>query len=117
MLKLFICELDLVNYIPTCNYGTAVLPRISLSNHIKQLISFLLLQMYDIDETTGVVHLSFSVDATCTNQLHSPWEGYETMVLQPKAVIQPPSEVKSHACTFPDWARGKWQHLEVSKKT
>lgn len=71
------------------------------------------LQMYETDAVTGVVHLSFSVDATCQNQLTSPYEGYETMVLNPKRVIQPPDEVKSHACVFPDWARGKWQHLEV----
>ncbi|XP_018022675.1 uncharacterized protein LOC108678720 isoform X2 [Hyalella azteca] len=69
--------------------------------------------MYIEDETTGVINLSFSVDATCNNQLKSPYQGYETMVLTPRAVVQPPNEVKSHACVFPDWARGKWQNLEI----
>ena len=72
-------------------------------------------QMYDIDEITGVVRLSFSADATCTNGLHSPWEGFETMVLTPLLVQQSPSAQKAHACTFPDWARGKWQDLEVRR--
>jgi len=69
--------------------------------------------MYDIDDVTGVVHLSFSADATCTNALHSPWEGFESMVLTPLLTTRPPAEVKDHACTFPDWAKGKWQNLEV----
>ena len=70
--------------------------------------------MYDIDGVTGKVHLSFSRDATCTNSLHSPWEGAETMELTPVRHASPPPEVRAHSCTFPDWARGQWQNLKVN---
>mgnify|MGYP006897446572 CR=1 FL=1 len=70
-------------------------------------------QMYNIDPINGDVNVSFSIDATCRNKVLSPWEGHEMMNLAPSNVIRPPTEVKSHACTFPDWARDVWQNLQV----
>ncbi|CAL4076482.1 unnamed protein product [Meganyctiphanes norvegica] len=70
--------------------------------------------MYSVDEDTGRVFLSFSIDATCTNHLHSPWDGYESMVLTPVTAPAPPSIVHTHACGFPQWAQGSWQHLHIN---
>lgn len=72
--------------------------------------------MYSVEEGTGRVFLSFSIDATCTNHLHSPWEGYETMVLTPVAAAAPPAVVQANVCAFPLWAQGSWQHLQVSQR-
>ncbi|XP_069983696.1 uncharacterized protein [Penaeus vannamei] len=69
--------------------------------------------MYSVEETTGRVFLSFSIDATCTNHLHSPWDGYESMVLTPVTPPTPPAVVQTTACAFPEWAHGSWQHLQI----
>lgn len=69
--------------------------------------------MYSVEEDTGRVFLSFSIDATCTNHLHSPWEGYETMVLTPVDPASPPPVVQANVCAFPRWAQGSWQHLQI----
>ncbi|XP_047477451.1 uncharacterized protein LOC125031053 [Penaeus chinensis] len=69
--------------------------------------------MYSVEETTGRVFLSFSIDATCTNHLHSPWDGYESMVLTPVTPPTPPAVVETTACAFPEWAHGSWQHLQI----
>ncbi|KAK7056584.1 hypothetical protein SK128_000487, partial [Halocaridina rubra] len=69
--------------------------------------------MYSVEETTGRVYLSFSIDATCTNHLHSPWDGYETMVLTPVTPLAPPAIVHTTTCRFPEWAQGSFQHLKI----
>lgn len=70
--------------------------------------------MYSVEEGTGRVYLSFSIDATCTNHLHSPWDGYETMVLTPVTPLAPPAIVHTNTCAFPEWAQGSWQHLQIN---
>ncbi|XP_042243521.1 uncharacterized protein LOC121880398 isoform X2 [Homarus americanus] len=69
--------------------------------------------MYSVESATGRVFLSFSIDATCTNHLHSPWDGYETMVLTPVTPPAPPAVVHTTVCAFPRWAQGSWQHLQI----
>ncbi|XP_045116251.1 uncharacterized protein LOC123507441 isoform X2 [Portunus trituberculatus] len=72
--------------------------------------------MYSVDQATQKVYLSFSIDATCTNHLHGPWDGYETMELFPLAPPSPPSVVLTTACDFPRWTEGAWQHLLIDAR-
>ncbi|XP_063845972.1 uncharacterized protein LOC135091863 isoform X2 [Scylla paramamosain] len=72
--------------------------------------------MYSVDPATQKVYLSFSIDATCTNHLHGPWDGYETMELFPLTPPSPPSVVLTTACDFPRWTEGAWQHLLIDAR-
>ncbi|KAK8745085.1 hypothetical protein OTU49_000454 [Cherax quadricarinatus] len=72
--------------------------------------------MYSVESATGRVFVSFSIDATCTNHLHSPWDGYEAMVLTPLPPPTPPTILHTTACAFPRWAQGSWQHLQIDAK-
>nr|XP_045585367.1 uncharacterized protein LOC123747308 [Procambarus clarkii] len=69
--------------------------------------------MYSVDAATRRVFLSFSIDATCTNHLQSPRDGYESMVLTPVTPPAPPAVLHTTACAFPRWAQGSWQHLQI----
>ena len=72
------------------------------------------MQMYHHDSSEDRIYLSFSMDATCRNELHSPWEGYETMVLTPFTPPPNPPTAIAHQCVFPPWAQGQWQNLHIS---
>jgi len=45
-------------------------------------------QLYKEDPETGKMYVALSSDSTCQNDLKSPQEGYETLVLT--AVLPPP---------------------------
>ena len=66
--------------------------RLALS--YPSIINLIHLQMYKVEEESGVVHLTLSSDSTCINKLHSAWEGFETLVLTPTSPIDPAPEVQ-----------------------
>ncbi|EFX85663.1 hypothetical protein DAPPUDRAFT_313799 [Daphnia pulex] len=69
------------------------------------------------DPETGKMYVALSSDSTCTNDLKSPKEGYETLVLT--SIPQPPLpfEVSTSSCRFPSWAHGQWQDAYVEDDT
>jgi len=73
--------------------------------------------LYKEDPETGKMYVALSSDSTCQNDLKSPKEGYETMVLT--HVQQPPLpfEVSTSSCRFPTWAHGQWQDAYVEDDT
>ena len=46
-------------------------------------------QMYQEEEQGRLVYVSLSVDSTCVNQLRSPVDGYETLVMAREDEPQP----------------------------
>ncbi|XP_076029973.1 uncharacterized protein LOC143018485 [Oratosquilla oratoria] len=83
-------------------------PDVTSDNHPRYRCA-----MYAEEEGSSRIFLSFSMDATCTNHLHSPWDGYENLVLYPATPPVPPAVVHTTACAFPEWAQGTWQNLKV----
>ena len=73
--------------------------------------------MYYEDEYTGHIQFALSSDSTCTNQLRSPTEGYETLHMRPK--IQPKAwpAVLEDNCQLPEWTQGKWEFLHIQGGT
>jgi len=73
--------------------------------------------LYKEDPETGKMYVALSSDSTCQNDLKSPQEGYETLVLT--AVLPPPLpfEVSTSACRFPTWTHGQWQDAYVEADT
>ncbi|CAL4137486.1 unnamed protein product, partial [Meganyctiphanes norvegica] len=69
--------------------------------------------MYKVEEGSGRVFLSFSSDSTCINNLHSAWEGYETLVLTPEPPTPPSHQISTSTCAFPAWSQGVWEHVRV----
>ncbi len=49
--------------------------------NVNKCVSFKWLQLYKEDPETGKMYVALSSDSTCTNDLKSPKEGYETLVL------------------------------------
>ncbi|KFM60337.1 hypothetical protein X975_02466, partial [Stegodyphus mimosarum] len=69
--------------------------------------------MYRVDPLTGRVFVSLSADSTCQNQLRSPTDGYESLILTPFPEKSPPGPVLHAHCRFPDWVQGKWEGMQV----
>ena len=69
--------------------------------------------MYKEDEYTGAIQFSLSSDSTCTNQLRSPSEGYETLNLRPKIQKSWPTHFETDNCDLPEWTQGKWEFLHI----
>lgn len=69
--------------------------------------------MYRVDPLTGRVFVSLSADSTCYNQLRSPTDGYESLILTPFPEKSPPPPVLHARCRFPDWAQGEWESVHI----
>jgi hypothetical protein len=82
-------------------------------------------QLFDENEKTGEIHMALSSDSTCTNRLHSPTDGHETLRLRPRPLPTWPSHLgypatEGHSggtCQMPDWTQGKWEHIHVDGGT
>ncbi|XP_023230618.1 uncharacterized protein LOC111630705 [Centruroides sculpturatus] len=72
--------------------------------------------LYRQDKTTGRVYVSFSADSTCTNQLASATDGYESLILTPLPNRSLPTQVETSRCKFPEWIQGQWEHIKVEGK-
>lgn len=73
--------------------------------------------LYKEDPETSKMYVALSSDSTCTNDLRSPKEGYETLVLTSIAPPPLPFEVSTSSCRFPSWAHGQWQDAYVEDDT
>ena len=63
--------------------------------------------MYREDEATGRVFMAFSSDSTCSTDLHSASQGYETLALRRVPSNNWPPRVMAATCMFPPWAQGR----------
>jgi len=78
-------------------------------------------QLYTEDDETGEIRMALSSDSTCSSELTSPEEGYETMILRPRPQPAWPDHLISRVaatptgqpCSLPEWAQGKWQHVHI----
>ena len=69
-------------------------------------------QLFKEDPDTGLTHMAFSSDSTCTHHLYSAQDGYETLHLE-KLQAPEPSLDEPATCTFPDWLQGEWEGLTI----
>ncbi|XP_065350455.1 uncharacterized protein LOC135946249 isoform X2 [Cloeon dipterum] len=70
--------------------------------------------LYEEDSRTGVIRMAFSGDSTCITGLVSATRGHETMVLSPVPQTRWPDAVEQSSCSFPRWAQGHWENLQVN---
>ena len=73
---------------------------------------FLPFQLFKEDPDTGLTHMAFSSDSTCTRHLYSAQDGFETMHLE-KLLAPAEPEDPALTCRFPDWLQGTWEGLTV----
>ncbi|XP_022254009.1 uncharacterized protein LOC106469744 [Limulus polyphemus] len=69
--------------------------------------------LYRKNPQTGQIKVSLAADSTCTTQLRSSSEGYESLILSPVPEQKLPPLVDRSHCRFPDWSQGRWEHLDV----
>ncbi|XP_046406160.1 uncharacterized protein LOC124171057 [Ischnura elegans] len=73
--------------------------------------------LYHEDADTGIISMAFSSDSTCTSDLRSATDGFETMKLSPQAPIHWTQPLDPSPCLFPSWAEGQWEHMAVESNT
>ncbi|XP_066585714.1 uncharacterized protein [Prorops nasuta] len=74
--------------------------------------------LYHVDNKRGKTYMALSSDSSCTQNLQSPTNGYETLILS-KTINQKkmPPYVKTHVATFPKWAQGLWEESLIVNGT
>ncbi|KAG8236091.1 hypothetical protein J437_LFUL016142 [Ladona fulva] len=88
--------------------------------------------LYHEDPTTGVISMAFSSDSTCSSDLRSATDGFETMRLTHQETFHWPQVLDPSPCQihnkifslplflpfrFPRWAQGRWEHMAVEGDT
>lgn len=91
-----------------------ILPFLSLP---KQRFFINCFQLYTHDYRTGDIQMALSRDSTCTSDLISSSNGYETFLLSPKPESPWPAEASFGTCSFPTWMHGNWEHVRVDDDT
>ena len=74
---------------------------------------FLFFQLFKEDPDTGLTHMAFSSDSTCTHHLYSAQDGFETLHLEKLQALEPERSLDEPTCTFPDWLQGEWEGLSI----
>ncbi|CAG0899163.1 unnamed protein product, partial [Cyprideis torosa] len=72
--------------------------------------------LYREDLDTGEISLSFSSDSTCSNDLFTASEGYETLALFPVEEPPLPRALGRSSCDFPAWMQGFWEDVYVNNE-
>ncbi|RWS03145.1 hypothetical protein B4U79_08850, partial [Dinothrombium tinctorium] len=73
--------------------------------------------MYREEANSGRIFLSLSADSTCTAQLKSATNGFESLILNPIPTKSFPTHVETSKCRFPEWSQGKWDRTKIDGNT
>ncbi|XP_071453396.1 uncharacterized protein [Hetaerina americana] len=73
--------------------------------------------LYQEDAATGVISMAFSSDSTCSSDLRSATDGFETLKLTPQGPLHWPQPLDPSPCLFAKWAQGHWEHMAVEGNT